>query len=83
MLIPKPPTGIWDLTAYYAMLYYRMFNRREIIMVSKVTTTVAMKEEIYQRILALRERGWSIPALLLLGIQAAEEQLNQANSSAR
>ena len=36
--------------------------------------STAVKEDILRRIEALRARGWTIPALLLVGITEAEKQ---------
>lgn len=51
--------------------------------IPKIVVTAAMKEEAYEDILALRERGWSIPALILLGIETAKNKIVSEERNAK
>lgn len=39
--------------------------------------STAVKEEAYRKILELREYGWTIPDIILLGIETAEKQVKE------
>lgn len=41
---------------------------------SRIPLATAIKEEIYKRILVLREKGFTVPDLLILGIETAEKK---------
>lgn len=44
---------------------------------SRVPVGTAVKEEIYKRILILRDHGFTVPDILILGIQAAEKKVKK------
>ena len=51
-----------------------LFNMKRKPAEPRIPLATAIKEEIYQRILKLRDKGFTVPDLLIMGIETAEKK---------